>query len=229
MPRFHDDILHEITKRLNPRDLLRFLSTSRNAKEIIGESAIENMKYWLPLWKEYEWADEVLSHGQIPILVFLGKNKSYGHLLIATPKDKTAKVGLSGNSASQKDLIAKIKKSLHSNKTAQHELEIQFNHRFRLDISHTLFASMLHPSREIFHNSRPKQLEVAVYQGKTHVITPVTFEHDECMIIEIPGFVPITLVNQSVGEGLWHRVAHSLGYCTQGKGCDLVESTWTFA
>ncbi|EWZ34051.1 hypothetical protein FOZG_12067 [Fusarium oxysporum Fo47] len=141
MPRLNDDILHRITKGLNPRDLLLFLSTSKNAKSIIGTPGIENMRHWLRLWDEFGWADEVLSHGQIPILVFMGKNKSYGHLLIATPKDKTAKSGgLSNSGVAQKDLIAKIKLSLRSYRTAQHELEIQFDH-FRLDISHTLFAS----------------------------------------------------------------------------------------
>lgn len=217
MPDLNQDILHRITKALNPRDLLRFHLTSKNAESIIGPPGIKNMKRWLRLWNdEFGWADEVLSHGQVPILVFLG---SYGHLLMATPKDKAKSGGLSNNRVAQKDITTKIKQSLLSSRTAQHELEIQFD-GFRLDISHILFASIAHASREIFHNGPPKQLEVAVYQGETHVVTPV-LKRDDYIIIEIPGFTPITLLNQSVGEDPWHLVAHSLDYCTKGTGCNL--------
>ncbi|KAH7248293.1 hypothetical protein B0J15DRAFT_468304 [Fusarium solani] len=148
-----DDIWHIITGKLQFRDLFSFYASHRHAKEIMGDSQVQKLKYWDPIFQDYEWVKAVDSRCQIPMLLFPNKERPYIYLLLGTPtkgnKDNVVKAKMAERGAreAKEALLNTVKKSLRSKTPGRHPCEVQFE-RFTLNISNVRYD----PSPILFFN-----------------------------------------------------------------------------
>ena len=172
MPALNRDIWHDISKYLLPRDLLSFMSTHSDAKNVIGPHQIQHMKYWGQIFKDFDWLPDAVAQGSKPVLIFPNKheydseeacpsNEEMYICLGRTDENRTAK-----ETSPDRVLHKRMINSLRSNTVGKQPYERVFD-SFILNIGTLLYGDLPTPIGDLSWAHQGK-MRLAVFQGATY-------------------------------------------------------------
>lgn len=209
-----DDIWHIITGKLQFRDLFSFYASHRHAKEIMGDSQVQKLKYWDPIFQDYEWVKAFDSRCQIPMLLFPNKERQYIYLLLGTPtkgkKDKVVKAKMAERGAreAKEALLNTVKKSLRSKTPGRHPCEVQFE-RFTLNISNVRYDPSPILCKDLIGMFPNTTLELSIY-GKGVCIVRSSIFKDKIAFVDIPGFESAIFWDRELDEDIFPGYASTI-------------------
>ncbi|WJG35908.1 uncharacterized protein FOBCDRAFT_204666 [Fusarium oxysporum Fo47] len=147
MPTLSADAWYLICQKLHLPDRLRFSSTHRYAREILGNYQTQRTQYWNSIFKSYEWVEAFKLQHLTPVLVFPEKEGSYIYLFMVKRKNVISdKCHVSQDdddttpeqlTEARISLFKTIRKSLRSYAPGENPWEMQFEN-FTLNMSSIL-------------------------------------------------------------------------------------------
>lgn len=216
---FPNEIWHEVSKYLKPKELYSFIRTSFRTKNAPSRSQIAELRLWDAVFKNYDWVECVTSRGLVAVLVYRDEKKSYIDLRLAV-KEIPWSVNARGESYKNisfgaNNVFATYEEELQDkvlvfNKIVQSlrwpletPNEVKYS-KFTLDLRGILVCPSDLPTTDLtwaFQNSNrmPREVDMAIYGHGIRKIKP-SHHSWEALEYSVAGLEPIRYRGPSPGQ-----------------------------